>query len=60
MTKETTVQMEDHTFNGKDLLSIITFPQDFKAAYEVFNIHEGAPMWLFNHHLAGSVISVIK
>lgn len=41
MTKKTAVQMKNWTFNGKDPVSIAAFPQDFKAARNVYIIHKG-------------------
>lgn len=41
MTKKTAVQMKDRTVSAKDPVSIIAFLQNFKAACNACNIHEG-------------------
>lgn len=60
MTKKTSVQMKDRTFNGKHPLSIIAFLHDFKAVCVVSNIQRGAEMWIFKRYLNGPIDSVIK
>lgn len=39
MNRKTAVKMKYRTFNEKDPLPIIFFPQVFKAAYSMCNIH---------------------
>lgn len=60
MTKKTAVPMRNRTFNGKEPLSIVAFLQNFKAACDARNVHEGAAMWLFEHYLNRPVESVIN
>lgn len=39
---------------------MIAFLQDFEAACDACNIHDGAKMWLFKNYVTGSVDAIIK
>lgn len=41
-------------------VSIIAVLKHFKAACDVYNIHEGAAVWLFKRYLSGPVETVLK
>lgn len=59
MTKKTAVQMMYGTVNGKDHMSVITFLQDLKAAYDACDIYDEAAMRLSRYYWSDLVKSVI-
>lgn len=60
MATKIAVQVNDEIFNGKNTVSVIVFIQEFKAACNVSNIHEGAVIWLLKYYLNGSLESIFK
>lgn len=52
--------MKDRVFSGKDLVSIIFFLKDFKAARNAWNIHEIEAMLLFKPYMTGPIDAVTK
>lgn len=53
LLKNIRVQMRNLIFNGRDLISILSFLEKFKFAYEAKDVHESAAMWLFHYFMEG-------
>lgn len=60
MTEKIAVQMKDQGFNGKYIVSIITFLQVYKAGCGACNIYEDAVVWPFEYYPNDPVESIFR
>lgn len=60
MLKKVAVQMKDRPFLGKDPMSVITFLQYPRSAFDACGKHEKAAMWLFKQYFIGLIKAAVK